>query len=61
MKCEKITVKSLNKVSVSSYKSKNVTILGWYRLQFLAIRVGENAVIVGQSDAFEIKYIEFLY
>ena len=41
MKCKILRARSLNKVSISSYKSKNVTILGW--LKFLAISVGENA------------------
>ena len=34
---------------VSSYNSKNVTILGHPRLQFLAIRVGKNAAVLRQS------------
>ena len=51
----------LNKVSVFSFTNKNVGILGQPRFQFLAIKVGENAAILGQLDAFEIKYIESLY
>ena len=50
-----------NKVSVSSYKSKNRVILGWSRLWFLAIKAVEIRVILGQSEVFETKYIEFLY
>ena len=55
MKREEITVKSLSKVSVSSYKSKNVTVLEWTRFQFITIRVAENAVIIGEPDTFERK------
>ena len=51
---KKITAKALNKVSVSGYKSKNVTILGSI---ILDIGVGENPAILGQPDAFETKYI----
>ena len=61
MKCEKIIIKLLNKDSVSSYKSKNVTILGWSRFYIIAIRVGQNSVILGQPYVLEIKYIKFLY
>ena len=57
MKCKILRARSLNKVSISSYKSKNVTILGW--LKFLAISVGENAANLEQPETFEIKYIEF--
>ena len=59
-KCEKITERLFNKVSVSSYKSKNGVVLGWSRLLFLAIRVIEIGAILGQSEEFETKYIEFL-
>ena len=31
------------------------------RFQFLAVRVDGNAAILGQPEAFEMKYIEFLY
>lgn len=31
------------------------------RFLFLVIRVDENALILGQPDAYEIKCIEFLY
>ena len=55
------TERSLDKVSVSRYKSKNGLILERPRLQFLATRVAENEANLGQPDAFEIKYIEFLY
>ena len=48
----KITKRSLNKVSVSRYKSKNGLVLEQTRLWFLAISVGE----IGAT-----KYIEFLY
>ena len=61
MKYEKITARSLNEVQVSTYKSKNVTVLGHPRFQFLAKRVGENTGILKQPDTFEIKYTEFLY
>ena len=44
----RIAAKSLNKVLVSSCYIFNITILGWPRFQFLAIRVGENAAILGQ-------------
>ena len=56
-----ITARSLNTISAFSYKSKNVTILRQPRFQLLAIRVDENAAILGHPDVFEIKYIEFLY
>ena len=58
-RCEKITKRLLDKVSVSSYNTKNRVILEWPRLRFLAIWVGEVGMILGQSEAFETKYIEF--
>ena len=58
-KCEKINERSFNKVSFSSKKSKNAVVYG--SLRFLAIRVAETGAILGQSEAFETKYIEFLY
>ena len=61
MSCEKLTERSLNKGSASSYKSKNRVVLEWPRLRFLAIKVVEIRAILGQSEAFETKYIEFLY
>ena len=64
MKCKKINEQSFNNVSVSSYKSKNGLILSWPRLQLLAIierRVREFGSRLGQPDAFEMKYIKFLY
>ena len=61
VKCEKINERSLNKVSVSTYKSINGVFLEWSRLQFLTIRVVEIGAILGQCEAFETKYIEFLY
>ena len=60
-KFEKIMERSFDKVSVSSCMSKNGVILGWSGLRFLAIRVVEIEAILSQSDAFETKYIEFLY
>ena len=57
---KKLTASLLNKVSVSRYKSKNLTIPGQPRFQFLAKKVGEIATILGQPDAFEMKYTEFL-
>ena len=53
MKCKKITAKSFKKISVSSYKSKNVTIRGQPKTQSRTIRVGENAKIIGQLGTFE--------
>ena len=41
--------------------SKNGMKLGWSRLRFLITRVVEIRVTRGQSEAFETKYIEFLY
>ena len=61
MKCEKLTKTSPNKLSVSSYKSKNVIILRWPRLQVLAVSVVEIGVIQEQSEELEIKYIKILY
>ena len=58
-KCKKIVARSLYKVSVSSYKSKNVAILRQPRFQFLAIVVGKNATISGQLYAFEINTLNF--
>ena len=55
MKVKKITAKLLKKVSSSSYKSKNVTILKWSSFRFLAIRLGENVVILGQLDALNFS------
>ena len=60
-KCEKINERLFNKVSVSSYKSKNGGVLGWSGFQFLTITVVEMGVILGQYEAFETKYTEFLY
>ena len=57
----KITEILLNKVFVSSCKSKNGVILQWSRLWFLATRVVGIGAIRGHSEAFETKYIEFLY
>ena len=61
MKSEKITERLLNKVSISRYKSKIGVILERARLQFLALRVVEIGMILGQSETFETKYNEFLY
>ena len=55
MKCKKITEKSFKKISVSSYKSKNVTIRGQPKTQSRTIRVGGNAKIIGQPGTFEIN------
>ena len=60
MTCKKLTERSFNKDSASSYKSKNRVVLEWNRLQFLAIRVVEIRGILGQSEAFETKCTEFL-
>ena len=48
-----------DKISVSTYKSKNVTILRQAEFQFLAIRVGKNAAILGKPDVFEINTLNF--
>ena len=48
-----------NKVSVSSYKSKNRVILGWSRLWFLAIKAVEIRVILGQSEVFKQNTLNF--
>ena len=61
MKSEKITERLLNKVSISRYKSKIGVTLERARLQFLALRVVEIGMILGQSETFETKYNEFLY
>ena len=61
MRCEKITKRSLDKVSVSSYNNKNGVVLEQPRLRFLTIRVGEVGTILAQSEAFETKYTEFFY
>ena len=53
MKCEKINEMSFNKLSVSSYKSKNGIVMGWSRFQFLAIRVGEIGAI--QCNLWHLK------
>ena len=60
-KSEKITERSLDNVSVSSYKSENGVVLVWSRLRLLAIKVVEIGAILRQFKAFETKYIEFLY
>ena len=44
---QKINKNSFNKVSVSNYKSKNLVILEWSRLQCLAMRVVEIGAILG--------------
>lgn len=55
MRVKKITAKLLKKVSGSSYMSKNVTILRWYSFRFLAVRLRENVVILGQLDALNFS------
>lgn len=47
MKCEEIAARFPNKVSVSSYNSRKVTILEESKFHFQAIRVGKNATILG--------------
>ena len=58
---QNLTVKLLNKISISSYRSKNVIALEQPLFQFLAIRESENVAILRQSVAFETKDNEFLY
>ena len=58
---QNLTVKLLNKISISSYRSKNVIALEQSLFQFLAIRESENVAILRQSVAFETKDNEFLY
>ena len=50
-----------NKVLVSSYKCKHGVILEWLRLRLLLIRAGEIVAILEESEAFDVKYIEFFY
>ena len=57
---QNLTVKLLNKISISSYRSKNVIALEQPLFQFLAIRESENVAILRQSVAFETKDNEFL-
>ena len=57
---QNLTVKLLNKISISSYRSKNVIALEQSLFQFLAIRESENVAIPRQSVAFETKDNEFL-
>ena len=57
---QNLTVKLLNKISISSYRSKNVIALEQSLFQFLAIRESENVAILRQSVAFETKDNEFL-
>ena len=57
---QNLTVKLLNKISVSSYRSKNVIALEQSLFQFLAIRESESVAILRQSVAFETKDNEFL-
>ena len=61
MKCEKMNEMLLYKVSASSYESKNGVFLGWSRLLFSAMRLVDTGAILGQSESFKTKYIEFLY
>ena len=56
-KCKKINERSLDKVSLSSYTSKNEVFLGWSIFEFLVISVA----ILAKSEAFELKYSGFLY
>ena len=58
---QNLTVKLLNKISISSYRSKNVIALEQSLFQFLAIRESESVAILRQSVAFETKDNEFLY
>ena len=58
---QNLTVKLLNKISISSYRSKNVIALEQPLFQLLAIRESENVAILRQSVAFETKDNEFLY
>ena len=58
---QNLTVKLLNKISISSYRSKNVIALEQSLFQFLAIRESENVAILRQSVAFETKDNESLY
>ena len=58
---QNLTVKLLNKISISSYRSKNVIALEQPLFQFLAIRESENVAILRQSVALETKDNEFLY
>ena len=57
---QNLTVKLLNKISISSYRSKNVIALEQSLFQFLAIRESESVAILRQSVAFETKDNEFL-
>ena len=57
---QNLTVKLLNKISISSYRSKNVIALEQSLFQFLAIRESESVAILWQSVAFETKDNEFL-
>ena len=60
-KCKKINERSLDKVSLSSYTSKNEVFLGWSIFEFLVVSVGEIVAILAKSEAFELKYSGFLY
>ena len=59
MKCEKVNETSLNRFQFLVLRVK----MGYSqsRLRFLTIRVVEIGAILGQSEAFETKYKEFLY
>lgn len=52
---KKINERSLDKVSLSSYTSKNEVFLGWSIFEFLVISVGEIVAILAKSEAFELK------
>lgn len=55
MNMKKIAERLLNKVSLSSYKSKIRAVLEWPRLRFSAISVGEIGAILSQSEGLWSK------